>query len=808
MEGVGRPETASGHPFVGRADLWAEIDLLLSETAEGTGRGLLLTGPGGVGKSELLRATAGRAARREFRVATARALPDELPAPFALARDLLDSLARGPEPVEESEPAPAGLPVMFVPVFEESGPGVGNPVLGDLGRPAGDALERIRAPVGRTRVEGLGAGRERMYARLIEHFLSAARRQPLLLALDDLPFADRSSLEFLRRLVGELGSAPLAVVATSGEPSGLPPANRDLVEAIGASPTIRTIALRPLTVAELAEFVTFLQRGVAPSAADVERWHAQTDGNPLFVEQLVRSSLGEPRRDPGATDPGANLLAVLLARIRALDDGDRRILTYAAVLGREFDFPRLAAAAGVEEERLTEALDRLVLTGLVREKGAEVYEFVSEAARAAVYAELTETRRRILHRRVGAALETRGGASVYELARQFYLGREHAKTVEYNVRAAEAAAQSYAFEAAISHLTRALEGERLRPDRDPTREVRLLTELGRLLHETSDLLRSEETLSEAVDLARARPGDRQELGRALLALAWSRVDRGRYESAEELAAEAIRLLEEVGTPHDLLSAHRVLGNVYWRSGDLKRAESHQRLALDIAEREGTPYELGHALVDVANTLVPQGEVGVEPALAMYGRAAELFASAEDPSARARVLMNRAVLEYGAGRVEAAFRDLEIALEAAERSRSPLWIGYCLLNLAQWKAEADEASAGRSALDRADELLRPLDDRLANQQIAMTRGMISEAERAYDRAESEYRESLDLARELHLAAETSELFYRLGQLSLRRGDRAGARRWLDEAVASGIGDHRPDLAPKVSALARTATEASA
>ncbi|MGP8077162.1 MAG: ATP-binding protein [Thermoplasmata archaeon] len=801
MVGSRRPGSTPAHPFVGRADLWKEIDLLLAEAAGGAGRGVLLGGPSGMGKSEVLRATAGRAGARDFRVAVARALPDEMPAPFSLVRDLVASLAKELEPIPVDEPLPtANLPVLFVPAEERSPPDPRPVDRSAEGSPASDELERILAPIGRTEVEGLGASRDRLHGRLVQHFLGLARDRPLLLAVDDLPFADLSSLQFLWRLSNELASARIALVATMGEEADVPPGVREIVGSIRRSASLRSIALRPLTLPELAEFVTYLHQGVAPLPADVERWYAQTDGNPLFVEQIVRSTLEGGPRDAPTGDGIPDLVTVLLARIRSLDDTERRVLTYAAVLGREFDFARLAAAGGVEEERLSEALDRLVLAGLLREKGEEVYEFVSEALRASVYAELTETRRRILHHRVATALEGRAGTGNFELARQFYLGRDYPKTVEYNLRAAEAATRSFAFDAALSHLARALEAERRRSDHDTRREIRLLTEYGRLLHETGDLVRSEEVLTEAVDLARTEGTHELELGRALLALAWSRLDRGLYSAVEPLAKEAIALLERVGTPRDLLSGHRVLGNVYWRVVDLPQAVVHQRIALEIAEREGTPIERGHALVDMANTLQPQGRESLEVALGMYARAAELFATADDPSARARVLMDRAVFEYGVGMTADAYRDLDEALAAAERSRSPLWIGFCLLNLAEWKAEAGDAPAGAAALERAGEALRPLSDRLARQQIAMIQGMVEEAAGRFEQGEASYRESLEQAREAHLASEASEVLFRLAQLSLRKGDREAARRWLDEASASGVARYRPDFAGRAEALA--------
>ncbi|MGC2205504.1 MAG: tetratricopeptide repeat protein, partial [Thermoplasmata archaeon] len=390
-------------------------------------------------------------------------------------------------------------------------------------------------------------------------------------------------------------------------------------------------------------------------------------------------------------------------------------------------------------------------------------------------------------------------ASEFELARQFYLGRDDAKAAEYNARAAVSAMRAFAFETAIPHLERALEAERRRPDRDGAREIHLVNELGRALDELGDLRRSEVVLSEAVSLARTRPELEAELGRALLGLAQTRQDQSEYASAEALAREAYGRLERLGTPREVMTAHRVLGVVYWRLGRLSDAEMHLRLALDIAGREGTAIEQGHALVDVANSMILRGESQFTQALELYERAAELFGTGQDLSARARVLMNRAVLLYSAGRAEDALAGLALATEAAERSRSPIWIGYCNVNAAQMQAELGRPDLARPALERATTLLLPLGDRLGAEQIALARGLLAEAESAYDRAEMHFEDALRQARELNADPEVCEMLFRLAHVAHARGNDTVARSRLAEARSAGIEQQRTDLAGRLRAL---------
>ncbi len=790
-------------PSVGRPELWVEVGRLFDRSADGHGEGLLLTGPAGIGKSQVLRSLVDRARRRGFEVLHGRALPLELPPPFTLLREMFGVSGRPTERPPASDGEGDTLPLFLAPY----GP-VARPEDREAAGPAADGngaeeLEGLLSPFAGEMVEGASAGRDALLARIGEHVGAIARTRPVLLAVDDLPFADDSSLDFFRRFVGSWSHQSVAFVATASTPvSEWPHRTRAVLEVIQQSPSLRRIELRPMTVAEVGELARWVLGGREPDPGDVLRWHAQTEGNPLFVEQLVRASVGGgPSVRAGGDAPSRDVTEILLDRVDALDDASRRLLTYAAILGREFAFPTLAAVAGASEERVTESLDRLVGEGLVREKGGEVYEFVSEAVRLRVYGDLTETRRRLLHRKAGRALAAAGRASDSELARQFFLGRDDERAVEYNLRAAQSAARGYGLDTAAAHLARALEAQRRRDPPDPRAELRILTDEGRLLDELGLLKRSEEVLLEAVELARGRPDSDLELGRALLGLAQTRADEAEWGSARLMATEAAELLRKVGTPRDLLVAHRILGTVAWRRGDLAESEKHRQTALSIAETEGTAFEQGHALVDLANTMVPFGRSRLDAALQLYARAGTLFATASDHAAHARVLMNTAVIEYGAGRVEDALAHLARAIEAAEQSKSPIWIGYCHINLAQWQAELDRVPEARAALDRAVEATGPLGDRLAAEQVAMTRGMIAESEGAYDTAEAQYRDALRQAREMATPAEIAEVEFRLAHLGQVRGDLAAARQGLATALAAGIREHRPDFETRIAALER-------
>ena len=797
------PRGATAPPSViGREEVLEELDRLFLEAKAGGCHGCLIVGARGSGKSVILDVAEAGARAHRFGVLRGRSLPEELPSPFSLIRDLLGSREKtGARPERPSGPE-GSLSGFFVPfpILEPSArPSLRQPAgmaeeVGEFER----ALEALGS-VGRTDGQ---SGREELLGKVEEHFRARTGDRPTLLAIDDLHFADASSLEFLRRLAHESVGAPTVIVATIGAGDEVPFRNRTAIEALRQAPNMRSVPLRPFSLPESTQFVRYLYGGREPNPNDVLRWQSQTEGNPLFLEELVRISTGFGYRGGGqsALPGGRDVNQILLALFEGLDEEDRNLLTYASVLGKEFHVADIAGAEGKEPGALTPRLQALAQDGVLRAKGSDLFEFVTDSLRASIYSRATETRRRILHRKAGLALEAGGHGRSDELARQFYLGRDDDRAMKYNLAAAEAASRSFAFEDALVHVSRALESERRRAERDHRVELRLLIEEGRLLMETGGLRQSEEVLNEAIRVARARPENSPDIEHALVTLADCRFRRGDYAGAVELASEVDRLPEAGGNPRDRMEMHRVMGGCFQRQGDLPRSEAHHRREVEIAEQSGTPYDQGRAMFNLASPMLVMGASRFDEAFDLFARAADRFASSADFGARASVLNNRALLEWtSAGRLEDAMQDLTLALEAAEKSRSRTRIGYILNNVAQLSVELGRLEPAKSALERAVRVLAPIGDAYMDQQLSMTRGMIAAKEGAFETAESAFQEALTQARNLHQPGETAEVQMRLAELAHDRGDDPAARRWIDEARAQRLLDYRPDFTERVKAL---------
>ena len=293
--------------------------------------------------------------------------------------------------------------------------------------------------------------RRRQLAALTAWVLAGARSQPVVLAFEDLHWADPTSLDLMQALAERGAQAPLFIVATT-RPEFRPP--------WGMRSHHSVVSLAPLDRAQVARMVGEIASRHALSKELVEGVGKRTGGVPLFVEEVTRL-LVERGVEGGAQAIPPTLQQSLAARLDRLGEA-REIAQIGAVLGRDFSYRLLrdvsSSAAGFDELRLQTALDRLTEADLLFVDGAPptaAYRFKHALIQDAAYDSLLKSRRQTLHRRAAEALRD-ANAEPEAIAHHFTEAGLDDLAIEWWGKAGDQALRRSAFQEAIAHLGKAI----------------------------------------------------------------------------------------------------------------------------------------------------------------------------------------------------------------------------------------------------------------------------------------------------------------------------------------------------------------
>jgi DNA-binding SARP family transcriptional activator/predicted ATPase len=314
--------------------------------------------------------------------------------------------------------------------------------------------------------------RQRFFEALARAVLVAS--QPLLLLIDDLQWCDQETLEWLHFLLRFDPTARLLVVGCARQEE-LPPPHplRTFLLDLRNTMRVTEIPLEPLDAAETAKLASRVAKHELSLDEGLHLYH-ETGGYPLFVVEMVRANLGRvpaslPEIDRSHRQPpldDARMLpprvhAVLVGRLLQLSASARAFVELAATIGREFTLDLLSTVGNADTDSAVSALDELWHKRIVREHGANSYDFTHDKLREVAYGEISAPQRHMLHRRVAQALEGLHAEDLDPVSGQIASHYEHAgmiaQALPFYQRAAAMAQGVYANEDAISLLLRSLE---------------------------------------------------------------------------------------------------------------------------------------------------------------------------------------------------------------------------------------------------------------------------------------------------------------------------------------------------------------
>jgi DNA-binding CsgD family transcriptional regulator/tetratricopeptide (TPR) repeat protein len=563
----------------------------------GRGRVVLVSGEAGIGKSRLVAEAQARVKGGGVRVLRGHCFEPDRMLPYAPLQDLLQAM-----PIEHSPFA----------IIDSLGPVAYDlvPLLPDLAR----SLPAVRRGV------PLDPEHEkrRLFLALTHLFARHAAVGPLLAVIEDVHWSDDGSLDFVEYLARRIGTDRIVLLLTY-RTDEVGARLSSLLTELDRSRVAAEVRLTRLARGDVDAMVraTFgVDRSVRPMLLDAI--YGLTEGNPFFVEELLRSLVGTGASPFGEVGPEWEVVERLRIprsvdeavrrRFDGLSPAARQTITLAAVAGRRFDVPLLRELVGLDERGLLDHLKELLAAQLVVEESTDRFAFRHALTRQAIYSRLLALERRAHHQTIAETIERlRAGALETHLADLAYHTFEAGlwdKALDYGRRAGEAALRLHAAGAAVEHLGRAIAA---------AEELSRSQPLG--------LYARAHAVGDVPPDLYSRQGQAYEI-------------LGDFERARINHETALRLARDAEDRRAEWQALIDLGFL-WAERDYARTGDFYRSASDLANTLGDPLLRARSLNRLGNWLTNVGQAG--EALRMHREALTLFAAQGDDRGEAETL---------------------------------------------------------------------------------------------------------------------------------------------------------------------------
>lgn len=651
-EAGGKPRLNIQH-FVGRQQEVARLRERIEACVRGEPGLVAVIGEAGVGKTTLVQRMASEIRLRTGTLVTARALEPDVRPPFGVWADIVSQLHQ----LRMVPPRRWPQLARIVPALQ-----------GDGDRP-GDG-------------DGNSSSKYALLDELVAYIRAAASSRPLMLVLDDVQWADHASWEALEHLMGAIDHDRLLLCLTiRREDAQQFEASR---RRLSRHECYRELRLERLSPSEVGEWLADILHQAEREGELAEYLYRYTEGNPLFVVQVLQTLVDEGvlwyggKRWEWSTIHALQLPAavddLLARRLSRLAPSTAQTMTTAAVIGRTFEFDLLQQVTELDEDALIDAIDEAVSVGVLDsavDRDGDRYQFAHTLLADALIRQANPRRIRRLHARVAEVLTAERPDAHTEIAVHFDAAGDDGRAFDFALRSGNRAASIYALEDAIASFEIAV---RRAPSDAERLEARLaLADVARIAGKLDAAIAACEAAR--ADLAADDVPARVRLERRALQLQLLQA-----RNIPEVVTQGRTLLaqaREIGAREESVLILASISDAHTRLSQRTEAEREARAARREAERLGDDLLIADARLRLGAALL---ESSPQESLTEFEAARQRFDARGNRYGVIRCLVNSGIAHARRGMGGAAQRSYEQAQQAAEEANIPDLGGLAALNL--------------------------------------------------------------------------------------------------------------------------------
>ncbi len=668
-----------------------------------------------------------------------------------------------------------------------------------------------------TEVNDFKTHRSYLFEDITKHIIDLTQKAPVILFLDDFHWVNLASLGYLQYLVDKISDKPvlLIFILCSDEMSEINEKTKkidELCQNLENFDNYTELTLERFDISNVSQMIKMIFSREDVPEEFIEQIYNKTEGNPLFIEDTIRALIEEDiidvsrfvwqtRIDVSQIKIPDSTRDALITRFRKLNKDILKTLSYAAVIGREFTFDLLENLTEIPTEQLLDHIDLLLENKLIHEdlsSKEDLYRFDNPLILDIAYTQLSRSRRRYLHTKIGTILEQQNindvSKVVYDIGNHFSKGWEYDKALKYLVLAGDNALQMYAIDDARRYYLSALEilNKFDYSIKIQQHEIELLSNLGytcQMLGDWDQALEYYQSLPQLIEnlqnklntqnKEKVEGTDKPEaeviptnwIQLKLADTYWNMAELMRYKSAwkraERFYKRSLGISQEIDDYHGVAQAERGRGYINWRQGQYRNALDHYDICIDFATKINDLPVIAVTYIDIGNIYNYLGQW--EEAVAYYTESIEHLG-------KIGWLHETGRAYNGLGEVYAKQEQWEKALENFIKSEEiskkigdSYKRGVALFNMAECYAKMNQLNKAMENCQLSEEILTRLDDRVGLAMVYRNFGIIYHFKKDWDKADNYFKKSLNLLKNLKVPYESGFTYMEYGLMLKSKGD---------------------------------------
>lgn len=663
-------------------------------------------------------------------------------------------------------------------------------------------------------------GRANLFDTMTSKLFQIAASSTVILLIEDVQWASLTSLDYLEHLVDQIDNKPILLIISicfddlEGSDEKSEKIN-DIFQKFKDYDNYTQLAMERFKIDNVSTMLKKIFSREDVPETFISQIYQKTEGNPIFIEDVIQALIEEDvidassyvwqtRLDLSQIRIPSSTRETLITRLGRLKKDTLKVLSYAAVIGREFSFGILKELTDMPEEILLDTIDNLLDVKLIHEdlsSDIELFRFDNPLIQELAYMELNRSRRRFLHSKVGRIIEQKNRSNiekaVFDLADHFSKARNSDKSLKYLVMAGDRATQIYAIDDARRYYLTALEMLNIFDYDIPIqqKEIDLLGNLGytcKMLGDWDQALeyyRNIPKLAENLKVKLDRQANDKKLKKEKIPPNWIELKLAdtyynlaelmRYKSDWEIAEKnykkSLVISQEIDYFHGIAQSECGRGYVDWRQGDYTKALDHYDICIDFATKINDLPIIAITYIDIGNIYNYTGE---------WEKASAYYEESIRHLEKIGWLHEMGRAYNGLGEVHAKQEHWEEAIEKFEKCEEisrkigdSYLRGWALFNAAECYARLTQFIKATETCKLAEEILMRLDDRVGLGLVYRNFGIVNHFKEKWETSEEYFNKSIKYLKQLNVPYEFGTVYLEFGQMLLEKGDKEEAKKCL-------------------------------